>query len=146
MRTFWQHNNGMVYVVESDSFGTITGAAGPLEPGHLGDPTDYTCSPGILGWLNHAIIEKKIRRVNPTGPLDAVPCPIARLQMATRQPAAASGQVEASEPPEPDREVARAHPQIEEVPAKKPEAPPPDATKRELTARKKFAWSSAYGL
>lgn len=80
MRTFWQHNNGKIYVVESDSFGTITGAAGPLDPVDLGDPTDYACSPGILAWLKRAIAEHKIRRINPSGASDMVPCPIARLQ------------------------------------------------------------------
>ena len=43
MKTFWQHNNGKMYAVESDSFGTITGAAGPLDPDDL-----HTCLSNLV--------------------------------------------------------------------------------------------------
>lgn len=63
MRTFWQHDNDKVYAVESDTFGQITGAAGPLDPDDLHDLDDYYYGPAIVDWVLQAIAERKLRRV-----------------------------------------------------------------------------------
>lgn len=68
MKSFWQHNNGKVYAVESDSFGHILGADGPLLPERLGRLDDYDYGPGIIDWVARCIAERKLRRINPTPP------------------------------------------------------------------------------
>jgi hypothetical protein len=63
MKDFWQHDNGKVYVIESDSFGQIMGAAGPVE-----NPCElerYVCKPAIVDWVKQAMAEHKLHRVNP---------------------------------------------------------------------------------
>ena len=50
VRGFWQHTNGKVYAIESDTFGKILGAAGPLDPNKLSDLDDYDYRPAIVGW------------------------------------------------------------------------------------------------
>ena len=65
MKTFWQHVNGKVYAVESDTFGRIIGAAGPFDLDELHDPNDYTYQCGLTGWINRAISQHTLRRINP---------------------------------------------------------------------------------
>lgn len=65
MKTFWQHANGKVYAVESDTFGRIIGAAGPFEFDELRDPNDYAYQFGLTGWINRAIEQHALRRINP---------------------------------------------------------------------------------
>lgn len=65
MKTFWQHANGKVYAVESDSFGRITGAAGPFDIDTLRGPNYYNCHRGLIGWISQAIAQRKLRRINP---------------------------------------------------------------------------------
>lgn len=65
MKTFWQHANGKVYAVESDTFGRIVGAAGPFELDELRDPGDYTYQSGLTGWITRAIAQRALRRINP---------------------------------------------------------------------------------
>jgi hypothetical protein len=65
MKTFWQHENGGVYVVEGDSLGRITGAAGPLELDKLRDPSEYKCLCTLGPWIARAIAQRKVRRINP---------------------------------------------------------------------------------
>jgi len=65
MKTFWQHANGKVYAVESDTFGRIIGAAGPLEIDELRDLDEYTYLCGLAGWLNHAMAHHALHRINP---------------------------------------------------------------------------------
>ncbi|HSW01739.1 MAG TPA: hypothetical protein VLI39_16335 [Sedimentisphaerales bacterium] len=65
MKTFWQHANGQVYAVESDTFGRIIGAAGPFELDELRDPGEYTYQCGLTAWISRAIEQHKLRRINP---------------------------------------------------------------------------------
>jgi len=65
MKTFWQHANGKVYAVESDTFGRIIGAAGPFEIDELRDPNEYTYQCGLAGWLNRAMTQHTLHRINP---------------------------------------------------------------------------------
>ncbi len=64
MKSFWQHTNGRVYAVRSDSFGNITGAAGPFDPDDLRGLDDYQYGQGIVDWIKRAIAERKLRRMN----------------------------------------------------------------------------------
>jgi len=64
MKSFWQHTNGRVYAVRSDSFGNITGAAGPLDPDNLQGLDDYQYGPGIVDWIKRAIAERKLHRMS----------------------------------------------------------------------------------
>jgi hypothetical protein len=63
MKTFWQHTNGKIYAVESDTFGKITGAAGPLDPDNLHDLDAYHYGPAIVQWVESAITERTLRKV-----------------------------------------------------------------------------------
>ncbi|MBN2130931.1 MAG: hypothetical protein JW741_15625 [Sedimentisphaerales bacterium] len=63
MKTFWQHNNGRVYAVESDTFGKITGAAGPLDPDDLHDLDAYHYGPASVQWIEDAIAQRTLRKV-----------------------------------------------------------------------------------
>jgi hypothetical protein len=65
MKSFWQHVNGKVYAVRSDTFGRITGADGPLDPHHLRELDAYEYGPGITDWVARAIAKHTLRRVNP---------------------------------------------------------------------------------
>ena len=65
VRGFWQHANGKVYAIESDTFGNIQGAAGPLDPNNLGDLNDYDYRPAIVGWVANALTHHMLRRINP---------------------------------------------------------------------------------
>lgn len=66
MKDFWQHDNGKVYAVRSDSFGRITGAAGPFDPDNLGSLEDFHYGPAIVEWVKNAIAERKLRRIHTT--------------------------------------------------------------------------------
>jgi hypothetical protein len=65
MKDFWRHSNGQVYAVESNTFGHITGAAGPLDLRRLRDLDDYDYQPGIVGWITRAVARHQLRRINP---------------------------------------------------------------------------------
>ncbi len=65
MKTFWQHANGKVYAVESDTFGQIVGAAGPFEIDELQDPSEYTYQCGLVGWISRAMAQHALHRINP---------------------------------------------------------------------------------
>ncbi len=65
MKSFWQHTNGKVYAVRSDSFGNITGAAGPFELDNLKALDEYQYGQGVVDWVKRAIAERKLRRINP---------------------------------------------------------------------------------
>ncbi|TKJ35244.1 MAG: hypothetical protein CEE38_15560 [Planctomycetes bacterium B3_Pla] len=64
-KSFWQHENGRIYAVESDPFGKIIGGVGPLEPDNLHDLDQYDYKPSIKGWLEEAVAQRKLRRINP---------------------------------------------------------------------------------
>ena len=66
IRGFWQHMNGKIYAVESDTFGKIIGAVGPLDPNDLQDLDDYDYKPAITGWVADAVARHALRRINPT--------------------------------------------------------------------------------
>ena len=64
MKDFWQHDNGKVYAVRSDSFGRITGAAGPFDPDDLGSLEEFHYGPAIVDWVKKAIAEHKCHRIS----------------------------------------------------------------------------------
>jgi hypothetical protein len=64
MKDFWQHTNGKVYAVRSDSYGRITGAAGPLDECDLRGVDDYEYGPAIVEWVKQAMAEKKLHRMS----------------------------------------------------------------------------------
>ena len=65
-RGFWQHANGKIYAIESDTFGKILGAAGPLDPNDLRDLDDYDYRPAITGWVADALARRALHRINPS--------------------------------------------------------------------------------
>ena len=63
---FWQHIlTGDIYAIESTTFGKIVGGVGPLDRDNLDDLEDYDYKPAILEWLERAVAENKLRRINP---------------------------------------------------------------------------------
>ena len=65
IKGFWQYiSTGDIYAVESTTFGKIIGGVGPLDPADLRDLDDYDYTPAILEWLERAIAENKLRRIN----------------------------------------------------------------------------------
>ena len=128
MKTFWQHTNGLVYVVESDSFGTMTGAAGPLDIGNLRDPSEYPCGQGILTWVKRTIVERQLCRINPK--IAKEPSPSPDTTRRTR---------DARSPSPPCQKVLT-------LKARRPPEPQPDDKQREIANRQKFGWSSTYHL
>ncbi|MCU0916176.1 MAG: hypothetical protein MUC88_16680 [Planctomycetes bacterium] len=65
MKTFWQHANGAVYAVESDSFGHVVGAAGPLQLDRLRDPSEYHYACGLVRWIELALKRRQLHRISP---------------------------------------------------------------------------------
>ena len=65
VRDFWQHTNGKIYAVESDTFGKITGGVGPLDPDGLHNLDDYDYKPAIIEWLAEAATRHKLHRIDP---------------------------------------------------------------------------------
>ena len=65
VKGFWQHENGKIYAVESDTFGKVVGAVGPLDADHLLDPEDYDYKPAIVDWLEEALAQHKLHRFRP---------------------------------------------------------------------------------
>lgn len=65
VKGFWQHENGKIYAVESDTFGNIVGGAGPLDADDLLDPEDYNYKPAIVDWLEEALAQHKLHRFRP---------------------------------------------------------------------------------
>ena len=65
IKGFWQHTNGKIYAVESDTFGKITGGVGPLNPDDLHQLDEYEYNSAITDWLKEAVARHKLRRINP---------------------------------------------------------------------------------
>lgn len=65
VKGFWQHINGKIYAIKSDSFGKIVGGDGPLEPDGLRDLDDYDYKPAIVQWLKRAIEKHELHSINP---------------------------------------------------------------------------------
>jgi hypothetical protein len=64
-KDFWQDTRtGKIYAVESTTFGKIVGAAGPFELSELGELDDYDYKPAIVDWLEKAVAEHRLRRIN----------------------------------------------------------------------------------
>jgi hypothetical protein len=66
MKSFWLHTNGKVYAIRSNSFGDITGAAGPLDPDDLKSLDDYQYGQAIVDWIKRAIAERQLTRISVT--------------------------------------------------------------------------------
>jgi hypothetical protein len=67
IKGFWQDTmTGKIYAIESDAFGKIVGGVGPLDENDLHDLEDYDYKPAILEWLERAVKEKRLHRINPT--------------------------------------------------------------------------------
>ena len=64
IKGFWQHTNGKIYAIESDTFGNILGGAGPLELNDLHELQDYDYRPAITKWLKDAVAQHQLRRIN----------------------------------------------------------------------------------
>jgi hypothetical protein len=65
VKGFWQHINGKIYAIKSDSFGKIIGGVGPLDPDDLRNLDDYDFKPAIVQWLKRAIEKHELHRINP---------------------------------------------------------------------------------
>ncbi len=65
VKGFWQHTNGKIYAVKSDSFGKIIGAVGPLDPDDLHDLDEYDYKLAIVDWIRDAFACHKLHRINP---------------------------------------------------------------------------------
>jgi len=66
VKGFWRDKaTGRIYAMESTPFGKILGAAGPLDENNLCDLADYDYKPGIVNWLEDAIAENRLHRINP---------------------------------------------------------------------------------
>jgi hypothetical protein len=65
VKGFWQHTNGKIYAIKSDTFGKIIGGVGPLDPDALHELDDYDYTPAINGWLAEAVAQRKLHRINP---------------------------------------------------------------------------------
>ena len=65
VKGFWQHTNGKIYAVESDTLGKILGGVGPLDPDDLHELDQYDYKPAIKGWLEEAVACHKLHRINP---------------------------------------------------------------------------------
>jgi len=66
IKGFWQHENGKIYAVQSDTFGNIYGAIGPLDPNNLRNLDEYDYKPAIIDWVKDALKNKKLRRIEPS--------------------------------------------------------------------------------
>ncbi len=66
IKGFWQHQNGKIYAVQSDTFGNIYGAVGPLDPDNLRNLDEYDYKPAIIDWVTDALKHKKLRRIEPS--------------------------------------------------------------------------------
>ena len=64
IKGFWQHTNGKIYAVESDTFGKIVGGVGPLDPDDLHDLEDYDYKPAITKWLADTMAQRKLCRIS----------------------------------------------------------------------------------
>ncbi len=66
VKGFWLDNTtGQIYAMESTPFGKILGGAGPLDENSLSDLADYEYKPKIVKWLEQAVAEKRLHRINP---------------------------------------------------------------------------------
>ena len=67
IKGFWRDSaTGQIYAMESTPFGKILGGVGPLDEDSLGDLADYEYGPKIVKWLEDAVAEKRLHRINPS--------------------------------------------------------------------------------
>jgi len=64
IKGFWKHTNGRIYAIESDTFGNIIGGVGPLDTNDLRDLDDYEYKGAIVGWIQDAVAQHKLHRIN----------------------------------------------------------------------------------
>ncbi len=65
IKGFWQHTvYGGVYAIESSPYGELIGGAGPLDPDSLQDLDSYEYTSKINDWLQRALENKELRRIN----------------------------------------------------------------------------------
>ena len=65
IKGFWQHTvYGAIYAIESSPYGELIGGAGPLDPNHLQDLESYEYTSNINDWLQRALDNKELRRIN----------------------------------------------------------------------------------
>lgn len=62
VKDFWRHSNGKIYAIESDTFGKVIKAAGPLNVANLHNIEDYNHKPTITEFVADAIVHHKLRR------------------------------------------------------------------------------------
>jgi hypothetical protein len=62
IRDFYRHSNGKIYAIESDTFGKVIGAAGPLDANDLQNLQNYHYNLAISEWVTYAIAHKKLCR------------------------------------------------------------------------------------
>jgi hypothetical protein len=65
MKTFWQHRNGKLYAMQHDTFGHVTGVAGPLEWDDLQDGQEYRYELGLVEWAQTEIRRHAMHRMHP---------------------------------------------------------------------------------
>lgn len=65
MKIFWQHRNGDLYAVKHNSFGHITGIAGPLGWDDQQDEDAYRYEVGLVEWAETEIRRHAMHRVHP---------------------------------------------------------------------------------
>jgi hypothetical protein len=63
MKVLWQHRDGNLYAVEHDTFGHVTGAAGPLDWDQRGDTDECRCTTDAIDWVEDAIRRHALHRV-----------------------------------------------------------------------------------
>ncbi|MHC4727007.1 MAG: hypothetical protein ACYS17_07210 [Planctomycetota bacterium] len=65
IKGFWQHTNGKIYAIKSNTFGKITGGVGPLDADDLHGLDEYEYNSAIIDWLQDAVAQRKLHRINP---------------------------------------------------------------------------------
>ena len=65
IKNFWQHANGKIYAIESNTFGRVIGVAGPLNAENLHNLEDYDYKSDITAFVVYAIAHHKLQRFYP---------------------------------------------------------------------------------
>jgi len=65
MTVLWQHRNGDLYATRHDTFGHITGVAGPLDWENLDDPGECDFQGDLIEWAEEAIRHHAMHKIHP---------------------------------------------------------------------------------